>query len=478
MRVLLTTPLGIEKTELYRVLGIKAPPLGLAWIAAVLEKEGIDVKVIDAPTIGLSEQEFMRIVDMWSPDIVGITSLTPTIYLAYRTAEITKTVDPNIKVIIGGPHATCMWFDVLNECPYIDYVVVGEGEYTALELVKALERNGDVSSVKGIAFRNKNGNPVFTGVRPLIKDLNKLPLPARHLLPMDKYTLFGKPIRIAHIMASRGCPYGCAFCSTSYFFGRKVRFRSPELVAEEVEECVHKYRAKIIVFTDDEFTINHKWLLKFINELRERKLDIKWSCGSRVDTVNKDILRKMISSGCTGIYYGVESGSQEILNKIGKRITLKQAEDAIRSSKELGIMTVATFMLGLPWETIDDMKKTVNFALKLDPDYAQFTVATPYPGTSLFQIAKNDNLIVDWDWSHWTTLRPVMRGYSFTIQDVQEMLRYAYKSFYLRVRFLVRQLKRGVFRDILRILYRNLIKPSMNKLSMTFKKILELHISL
>jgi len=471
-------PIGVEKTEIYRILGIKAPPLGLAWIAAVLEREGIEVKVIDAPTIGLSEQEFMKIIDTWSPDIVGISSLTPTIYLAYRTAKITKDVDSNIKVIIGGPHATFMWSDILAECPYIDYVVIGEGEYTALELVKTLEKNGDVSNVRGIAYRNKDSRPVFTGIRPLIKNLDELPPPARHLLPMDKYTLFGKPIRIAHIMASRGCPYGCAFCSTSYFFGRRVRFRSPELVAEEIEECICKYKTKAVVFTDDEFTINHRWLLKFLNELKERKLDIKWSCGSRVDTVNKEILKHMVNSGCTGIYYGVESGSQEILDKIGKKITLKQAEDAIKSSKELGIMTVATFILGLPWETIDDMKKTASFALKLDPDYAQFTAATPYPGTPLFQIAKNDNLIVDWDWSHWTTLRPVMRGYNFTVQDVERMLNYAYRYFYLRAKFIIRQLKRGVFKDMLKVLYRNLVKPSMDTLVSVFKKILGLHTSI
>ena len=468
---MLAVPPGVEKTELYRNLGVRGPPLGLAWIAAVLEQYGYEVRILDSPTEGLSEDEFRKILQSWNPDLVGISSLTPTIYLAYNAAKIVKDVNREIKVVIGGPHATFMWKEVLEECPYIDYVVIGEGEYTTLDLVKALERKEKLSKVRGLAFRNEEGTPVRTESRPLIKNLNELPPPARHLLPMDKYTFLGKPISIIHVMASRGCPYGCIFCSTSYFFGRRVRFRSPKLVADEIEDAVYKYKTNIVTFSDDEFTINHKWLLEFLDELKKRKLDLSWSCGSRVDTVNREILRKMYEAGCNAIYYGVESGSQETLNKIGKRITIEQAEKCMRITKETGIpYIVGTFVLGFPWETIDDMKNTVKFAIKLDPNYAQFTIATPYPGTPLYEVAKRENLIEDRDWSHYTTLRPVMRGYYFLTRDLTKMLTYAYRKFYLRARFLWRQVRTGVFRDLFRIITKNLIVPAFKSTFSYFRE--------
>jgi len=459
-KVLLAVPPGCDKLEVYQVMGLRAPPLGLAWIASVLERRGHEVKIVDSPTLGLSIGDFVKIVESWSPDVVGLSSLTPTIRLAYKAAKAVKAVDEDIKVVVGGVHATFMWREVLEECPYVDYVVLGEGEETMSQLIEALEKEAKPRGISGIALRNESGEAVMTGPwRPV--DLERLPPPARHLLPMDRYTVFDKPVRVVHIMASRGCPYGCIFCATSYYFGRRVRFRRVEQVLDEMAECIDKYKTKTFAFTDDELTINGRWFDSFLKGLRERGLDIRWTCGSRVDSVDERLLARMFSSGCTTIYFGVESGSQETIDKIGKRIDLRQAEKVFEAIRKVGGSAVATFILGFPWETVDDMKKTIKFALKLDPDYAQFTYATPYPGTPLYEMAKEHDLIVDHDWSHYTTVRPVMRGFHFGIEEVEALFKEAYTKFYVRLKFLARQIRLGLFKDFLKTIFNNIVLPRL-----------------
>ena len=459
-KVLLAVPPGCDKLEVYQVMGLRAPPLGLAWIASVLERRGHEVKIVDSPTLGLSIGDFVKIVESWSPDVVGLSSLTPTIRLAYKAAKAVKAVDEDIKVVVGGVHATFMWREVLEECPHVDYVVLGEGEETMSQLIEALEKEAKPRGISGIALRNESGEAVMTGPwRPV--DLERLPPPARHLLPMDRYTVFDKPVRVVHIMASRGCPYGCIFCATSYYFGRRVRFRRVEQVLDEVAECIDKYKTKTFAFTDDELTINGRWFDSFLKGLRERGLDIRWTCGSRVDSVDERLLARMFSSGCTTIYFGVESGSQETIDKIGKRIDLRQAEKVFEAIRKVGGSAVATFILGFPWETVDDMKKTIKFALKLDPDYAQFTYATPYPGTPLYEMAKEHDLIVDHDWSHYTTVRPVMRGFHFGIEEVEALFKEAYTKFYVRLKFLARQIRLGLFKDFLKTIFNNIVLPRL-----------------
>ena len=463
MRVLLAVPPGIDKLELYKVLGLKAPPLGLAWIAAVLEMAGHKVRIIDSPTEGVDLKTFINEVESWSPDVVGITSITPTIYKAYDAAKAIKEYDKDLPVIMGGPHVTFMYEEALSNG--VDVVVRGEGEYTTLELVNTMEKAGldaeRLKSIRGLAFR-RGGEIVRTPDRPPIRNLDELPPPARHLLPMDKYTLFGKPIKIIHAMASRGCPYGCSYCSTSYFWGRMIRYRSAEAVADEIEGAVNKYKTNIVVFTDDEFTLGKRFVYDFLREIRERGLDISFSCGSRVDTIDRDMMAKLKEHGCTALYFGVESGSQDTINRVGKNITLEQANRVFQWAKEINIDHVGSFIIGFPWETIDDMKNTVRFAMKLNPTYAQLTVATPYPGTPLYYQAVNENLIEDWNWEHYTTLRAVMRGYRFTREQAQRMLQWAYVKFYSRPKFLVRELIHGRLGTIITAV-RNSLVPWFNE---------------
>ncbi|MCI4436008.1 MAG: cobalamin-dependent protein [Ignisphaera sp.] len=453
MKILLALPPDTHNLEIYRVLGANAPPLGLAYIAGVLEKAGYSVRIVDSPTLKLDQERFIDIVKEFKPDIIGFSLLTPLAPKGYEIAHKLKELFPETILVAGGQHPTFMYSEALSHG--FDIVVRFEGEYTMLELVKTIERYGYSStealkSVKGIAFRDREGNIVVTDNREPIHNLDELPFPARHLLPMDKYTVFGKSVPVAHIMASRGCPYGCIFCSTSYFWGRRIRIRSVANVADEIEHVVNKYKAKYIVFTDDELTWSKKWVSDLIDELKKRGLDIQFTCGARVDHLQDfDFLKKLVDGGCIGLFVGVESASQNTLNLIGKKITVEQAEKFFENVKKLeqqykeSIDVVGSFVIGFPWETVDDMKKTIDFAVKLDPTYAQFTIATPYPGTPLYDYAVKHNLIIDWNWEHYTTLRAVMKGLYTDAKTLEKLLREAYRRFYVRAKYLLREARKG-----------------------------------
>ncbi len=466
MKVLLTLPPSIHDLEIYKVTGLTAPPLGLAYIAAVLEGEGHRVRILDTPTLKMDLATWIQNVKSWSPDIVGISVLTPTAPKAYLAARKIKEEMEDVILVAGGQHPTYMWNEALDNG--FDIIVRGEGEITTRELIKTIDKYGmdptELRKVAGIVFRDEHGNMVVTRNRPLIYNLDELPWPARHLLPMDKYTLFGKKIRVAHIMASRGCPYGCIYCTTSYYWGVRIRYRSPKNVAEEIEFLVNKYKVEHVVFTDDELTANKRFVYELIEEMKKRGLDIGFACGARIDHMDKDFMRFLYKNGCVALYFGVESGTQRILDKIGKMISLDQVRKVFRWKREIGGFATASFILGFPWETIDDMKKTVDFAIDIDPDYAQFTVLTPYPGTPLFDYAMRYGLIEDWNWEHYTTLRPVMRGFKFTREQVAKMLKYAYRKFFIRSAFILRELRAGRLKDILGIIARETISVLADKL--------------
>ncbi|MCE4618683.1 MAG: B12-binding domain-containing radical SAM protein [Desulfurococcales archaeon] len=466
MKVLLTLPPGIHDLEIYKVTGLTAPPLGLAYIAAVLEREGYRVKILDTPTLKMDLAAWLQKVKSWSPDVIGFSILTPTAPKAYVAARKIKEEMNDVILIAGGQHPTYMWSETLDNG--FDIIVRGEGEITIRELIKTIDKHGmdptKLRRVAGIVFRDKHGNIVATRERPLIHNLDELPWPARHLLPMDKYTLFGKKIRVAHIMASRGCPYGCIYCTTSYYWGRRIRYRSPEDVAEEIGFLVDKYRIEHVVFTDDELTANRRFVYGLIEEMKKRGLDIGFACGARINHMDKEFMEFLYNNGCVALYFGVESGTQRILDKIGKMISLDQVRKVFRWKREIGGFATASFILGFPWETIDDMKRTVDLAIDIDPDYAQFTVLTPYPGTPLFDYAMRYGLIEDWNWEHYTTLRPVMRGFKFTREQVAKMLKYAYRKFFIRSAFILRELRAGRLKDILGIIARETISILADKL--------------
>ncbi len=459
MKVLLALPPETHELEVYKILGANAPPLGLAWIAAVLERAGHKVKIIDSPARKLGLKEFIQMVKSFSPDVIGFSIITPTAYRAYRAIKLLKEFFSDIPLVAGGPHPTFKYDECLNQG--FDVVVCGEGELTATELINCIERygfpNDKLREIQGIAFKDKEGRIIKTPPRRLIDDLSSLPWPAHHLLDMELYSIFSRRMRVAHVIASRGCPYGCIFCSTSYFWGRRVRFRPAKDVVDEIEYLVSKYGVNKIAFMDDELTSSRTFINEFIREVKERKLDIEFTCGSRVDHIDRELIKGMMDVGLKAIYFGVESASQETLNKIGKRFTLDHVVKAFKLVKELNLYNVGTFILGFPWESLDDMWRTVEFAVKLDPSLAQFTIATPYPGTPLYDYALRNNLIVDYNWEHYTTLRPVMRGFNFSAGDVGKLLAKAYRRFYLRCEFILRELKSGRLYEIKSVISKGIL---------------------
>ena len=418
-------------------LGSSSPPLGLAYLASVLRKEH-KVKIIDSATLNYTLEDLGRELKSFNPDIVGITSVTSSIYQAYAVAKVAKEVREDCTVVMGGPHVTFLPKETLEECRYVDVIVKGEGEETIQELTKAIEKNAPLDEVRGITFR-KNGQIIDNEPRPFIKDIDSIPFPSRDLLPIDLYQFNG--VKYATMITSRGCPFGCSFCSSSRLFGCRWRGRSPRNVLEEIRIIHDDYKIRDIELMDDTFTLNRKRAEEICDKIIKEGLDIAWSASSRVDTITRRLAEKMKRAGCWVLYLGIESGSQKILDSIGKRITLEQAKKAVKTVKEAGMQVLGSFILGFPEDTIQTIKQTINFAKKLNLDYAQFSILTPYPGTPIFDFALKNGLLLTKDWSKYTVIDPVMKLKNLTARQLKSLLQKAYLSFYLRPKVIWRWIK-------------------------------------
>jgi len=306
------------------------------------------------------------------------------------------------------------------------------------ELIKSLEKRIEPKDVLGLTYR-VNGVIKRNPPRPPIKDLDSLPMPAYHLLPMERYVSEG--LRYATVISSRGCPFECVFCSSSRICGKRWRARSTEKVVEEVQLLTDKYRVQSIEFVDDNFTLNRKRVKGICKEFVKRGIDLFWVCGSRVDSVNSELVSNLSKANCLLIYLGVESGSQRILDYMMKGITLSQSERAVRLAKRYGLEVAASFILGMPDETVSEIEDTIKFAIKLDPEFAQFTIATPYPGTELYDYALENNLLITRDWSKYDTLTPVMRTV-IGVKRLVTLFRKAYFKFYGRIGYVISQIRK------------------------------------
>ncbi|MEM1995068.1 MAG: radical SAM protein [Nitrososphaerales archaeon] len=419
-------------------------PLGLAYVAAVLEEAGYNVKIIDSPVLGLSLQETVETVIRMRPDVVGITATTPTFNRAISLAESLKKV-ADIPLVIGGPHSTTLPDETLALSCF-DIAIIGEGEYTMLELLKCLQKGTPLHEVKGIAFKER-GQIVKTPPRAYIDDLDALPFPARHLLPPLKYyhptPSAYRSLPQATMITSRGCPYQCTFCDRSVF-GNKYRARSPKNVVDEVEELVYEYRAKEVRFWDDTFNINRKRVLEICREMLMRRLDISWTCLCRANLVDEEMLREMAKAGCWQVEYGIESGNEELLKKIGKGITLQQIKGAVEKTKAAGMKARGFFMLGLPGETEQTLRQTISFARSLKLDAAVFHITIPFPGTDLYLSAvSSGELRTDLNYQYYLMFGSDEVPYIPKGLTKEVLLKYrsiAYKSFYLRLSYMLEQL--------------------------------------
>jgi radical SAM superfamily enzyme YgiQ (UPF0313 family) len=422
------------------------PPIGLALIAAILRKAGYPVKILDANALQLKLEVIAEMVS--GADVVGITAMTPTIGTALSIARHLKQKSPHLKIVMGGPHVTLLPEETLASSPDVDVIVRGEGDVTAIELLQAIENNRPLNSVAGISYR-LDDKIVHTSDRTSMVDMDSLPYPAFHLLPWRKYQPHpphGMALPFGAMVTSRGCPYRCAYCSKPVF-GSQFRAQSPERVVAEMIYLQNKFGVKEIAFYDDSFTLDKKRVHAITEKIIEKKLKIAWTCETRVNLVDKELLAHMKQAGCYAVAYGIESASPAIIKALQKDITLKQVEAAVRAHKEIGLQVIGYFMLGSPGETPQTIRQTIDFAKKLKVDFAQFSVTTPFPGTELYDIyMRGKQEKIPWEKFVYAgtdnPTSPVFESDNLTRRDLESWTSRAYRKFYLRPSYVWQRLRR------------------------------------
>lgn len=468
--LLINPPASLKETwgELAEV-GNEQQPLGIAYIAAVLENEGHEVQIIDAPPLKYSIEDIVRVVCRLRPDIIGITSVTLTFPTAIKLASRIKE-EANVPTVIGGAHVTAVPEETIRHNCF-NFGVIGEGELTIVELIKAIEKGNTsrLDSVKGIVFR-KGKEVVVTAPRPYIKNLESLPFPARHLLPpLDIYhptPASYKNLPLGTLITSRGCPYRCTYCAKAVF-GRKFRAMPAKNVVDEIELLVNKYGAKEVRLQDDTFNVLPRRVADICSGMSKRQIKVPWTCIARLNNMRYETLQTMEKAKCWQISYGIESGDQQILDHLNRDSILTEDAKTIRATKQAGISTRGFFMLGLPGDTEETMAKTIEFAKSLELDVAHFSVFTPFPGSELFSSLKAEGKLKQISYDKYTPFSPVQIAYSPDGLKADTILRYqrrAYQEFYLRPRFIWKQaLTIRSFSDIARYLKAFLTIRSMDK---------------
>jgi anaerobic magnesium-protoporphyrin IX monomethyl ester cyclase len=416
-------------------------PLGLGYLAAVLEKNDVAVDVIDCQALKLTYEDYKKEIQKRQPTIIGVTSTTLTYKSALQIIQITKEAHPNCIAILGGPHVT-FWDDkALQECPQLDIVVRKEGEFTLLELVQRLEAGKSINDVQGITYRKNKDEIGRNPDRPYIEDLDALPFPALHLWPIERMRQFGEVI--FPLTTSRGCVFWCNFCTAVRMFGRRYRMRSPKNVIEELVMRNEKFGATHFTFYDDAFTVEKSNTEDLCQAIIDRKMKIRWNCETRVDMVTKELLAKMKQAGCTDVWFGVESGSQRVLKAMDKGILTEQTVKAFKWAREVGLMTVANVILGFPTETKETAWETVRFVESLDPDDVGYYIATPYPGTPMYEQVKESGALKITDFDKYDTATPTFEISNLSWEELRDIREQAFHRLYLRPGYFFRVLIKG-----------------------------------
>jgi len=418
------------------------PPLGHARLAAGLIKErGDEVKIYDMEALEADLKDLRQFLEQEKPELVGIDIRTPLIRKVEKIARVVKSVLPKTIVIVGGPHTFLPMHDTLVEVPSADYGLRGEAEETLVEFIDCLEKGASVSRLKKIpGMMLREGKRIFYSRRvPRIENLDELPLPAHHLLPLDKYVdPFVPHKRLFAIMTTRGCPYNCSFCTEPVIYGRRVRARSVKNVVDEVEDLVRNHDVDYIIFHDSTFNYNIARVKDICREILKRNLKFKWKVKARVDLVDFEMLKLMKQAGCQILGYGVEAGTTKALRVLNKRFTLTEVRRAFRLTKKVGLDILAYFMVGTYGETREDVLKTINFAIELDPTYAHIMTTTPMPGSAMY--AENKETIWVDDWSDFYFYNAIVDTKQLSHQEIKKLHRLFHLKFYLRPSYLFRQL--------------------------------------
>ncbi len=396
-------------------------PFYLAYCAALLQKNGFEVLMIDAIAEKMSEEVYFTRMKAFAPDLVVHEVATASIHTDLRQAKKVKEILPEAKLFFGGPHHLMYKPEFLNNNPEVDFAVEGEYEFVVLRVAQNL--HGPKDAVQGLIYRAADGTPKSNGRAPLV-ELSELPWPAREFLPMDIYwdNQGNMPTPCLQVHASRGCPFTCNFCQWPQLMygGNKYRIRDPKDVADEIQYCRDTYGSKSFYFDDDTFNIGKKRIIALCDEFIKHKLNMPWSAMSRADTTDIETLHKMREAGMVAIKYGVESADQKIVDDCGKKLDLKVATMNIKETIRIGIKCHLSMTVGLPGETHETIQKTMDWVDDVNPDSVQFSIATPYPGSLLYDqlIAKGHLLSGDFD-EYDGANRSVIRTDALTPEEIE-----------------------------------------------------------
>jgi anaerobic magnesium-protoporphyrin IX monomethyl ester cyclase len=423
-------------------------PIYLSYTVAVIEQAGFEVAFIDAIMDELDIEAFAQKVQDYGPRLALIETSTPSIDFDLETATAIKRFSPDTFVALLGSHVTYFDQEILAEHPAVDAVVRGEFEYTCADLARALDAGDDLGQVLGLTYRDgalsgsEPGREVRRNPdRPLFEPLDEMPFPARHIVKGEGYRAGiysgGYPTAM---VSSRGCPYRCTFCLwPDILYGHKFRARSAENVVDEIEQAVRKYGHDEIYFDDDTFTIDRQRVMDICRLINERGLEkeVEWIAQCRVDTVDREMLEAMKAANCGYILFGVESGSPKMLKKMKKGITLDKVRHAFKLARDVGIKTQAFFLFGMPGETQETIRETIEFAKEINASSTQFAVAIPHPGTALYEECRTNGWLTSQDWADYTAESSLIETPWLTAEEVEEARIRAYRQYYYRPGFIV-----------------------------------------
>jgi anaerobic magnesium-protoporphyrin IX monomethyl ester cyclase len=415
------------------------PPLGLAYLAAAARRAGHDPRVVDANALQLTPAQAAEAALAQSPEAIGLTATTPTLPLAAAIARALKARRPELPILVGGPHVSALPARSLAEHPAFDLVIRGEGERLLPDLLARLPARADasmegLSDLQGLAWHGGDGEVVDTGIAEPIQDLDSLAPPARDLLPMARYRCPDSDA-FTTLLAMRGCPYPCVYCNVPRQFGRRMRYRDPELVADEMAAVHRDFGVRFVSFVDDTFTTDRAWVDAFMAALHRRGLPriLRWICLTRADLVDRPLLHEMRRAGCVRVEFGIESGSAAGRAFLDKRLAPGAIERAFDDAHAVGLSTMGFIILNIPGETAQDIAATFALARRADPDYLQVSFLTPYPGTPLWDHAQREGWVRTEDWSQYSFLNDAVLEHGTLAPGELERLHGRFiRGFYLR----------------------------------------------
>ena len=407
------------------------PPTDLMYLAAIAEQCGYEAMIRDYSQGGNFEVDLKE----FQPDFLVANIATPTFQSDMMAIKLAKDINPSICTIVKGAPFLTYNTNTIYENPFIDYVIIGEAEFTLKEILEGVPDN----EILGSCYR-ENFQPIKNEKRPFIENLDELPFPARHLVDNSIYRRPDNGKVQAVVKVARGCPFHCFFCLATPVSGAKVRKRSPENIVAELKECVEKYNIRNFLFGSDIFNLDREWTLELCKKIIESGLKITWSSNTRADTMDDEMAKMMYKSGCRLVSIGVESGSHKMLDNIGKKITLDNIRNTVKILKKNKIKIYNYFVIGLPWETEETVEETIKFAIELDSNFISFYTATPLPGTKYFAYAMLNKLVegnLDFRSAYY---EPVVRSESLSKERIFELHKQAVKRFYLRPKFILKTL--------------------------------------